>query len=447
MLYNTILMDGTQSVKRSNSIREYSLIDGERIRMERIKRGWTQSKLASVAGCSQPTIANLERGRGASPRVLARIAQALGIRGTEGVQQDSPAAVPRPELSLPQPQIDRADHRQAVREWSKSPLSGDGIVLASPSRGSLLIAAFDVEGNGLAALPALHYFRGWLRGYVQTLSVPPQVGPLADELELEMQRVGVSASFFLAWIVSSHSLVPRSSSYEAVARGFPLPLLILYGPPHATLESARVSGGAEADPIRHDKIFLPWRLVIATDGLLRRLGGGDEDAGRRSVLTWQLGPDRDQPLDRRLATTVQTLDDESLWIVQSMPPWNSEHTFPVQDVAASDNALRGLRATAERMLGRDCTPLLQAVGEALDNVQQHAYGGGNGSVTIRVRDEGSAIRVEVADYGPPGRARAIAGTEARSGVGVIREMVPDTEFVNGEPIGLIVVMRLEKQSP
>ncbi len=419
----------------------------EQVRRERVKRGWTQSKLAKVAGCSQPTIAHVEGGRRASRLVLAKIARALGIRYPDEVAGEAVAPPPPPKYRFPGSAFEGAQQGLTVREWQHSPISGDGFVLVSPSRQSALLGAFDVEGHGTVALPALHHLRGWLRGFARSLSIGPQIGLLAGELGEEMQRVGVSASFLLASVISAHDEGGRSTTFEAVTNGFPQPLLITYGPPNSTLEGAGDAQMPGAQPIRHERVVLPWRLVVATDGLLRRLGAGDEEAGRRQLLGWQMGPDRNQPLVQRLGNSLPSLDDESLWMVHYQPPWNHEAHFPIRDARSRHAALKSIREEARRRLGDGCDSLIQAIAEAMSNVHKYAYEGGDGTVTVRLRDEGNAIRVEVQDYGLEGRAREISAIRTHSGVGIMQRKVTAVEFVNAEPRGLIVNLRAEAPSP
>ena len=59
---------------------EFASTVGERIRVARQQRGWTQVELAEAAGLSSNYVARLERGElGASLFVAMRIAEALGI--------------------------------------------------------------------------------------------------------------------------------------------------------------------------------------------------------------------------------------------------------------------------------------------------------------------------------------------------------------------------------
>jgi transcriptional regulator with XRE-family HTH domain len=54
---------------------------GERVRAERLARGWTQAELARHSGVSQATLSRIEEGHVASPRlpVLQKLAAALRI--------------------------------------------------------------------------------------------------------------------------------------------------------------------------------------------------------------------------------------------------------------------------------------------------------------------------------------------------------------------------------
>jgi ribosome-binding protein aMBF1 (putative translation factor) len=66
---------------------------GERIRVVRMQKGWTQVQLAEAAGLSSNYVARLERGElGASLYVALRLAEALGITLNSLTQTSSPNA-------------------------------------------------------------------------------------------------------------------------------------------------------------------------------------------------------------------------------------------------------------------------------------------------------------------------------------------------------------------
>ncbi len=59
---------------------EFASTVGERIRVARQQKGWTQVELADAAGLSSNYVARLERGElGASLFVAMKIAEALGV--------------------------------------------------------------------------------------------------------------------------------------------------------------------------------------------------------------------------------------------------------------------------------------------------------------------------------------------------------------------------------
>lgn len=66
---------------------------GDRIRIARAQKGWTQVELADAAGLSSNYVARLERGElGASLFVAMRIAEALGITLDVLAQAQAPTA-------------------------------------------------------------------------------------------------------------------------------------------------------------------------------------------------------------------------------------------------------------------------------------------------------------------------------------------------------------------
>jgi UDP-N-acetylglucosamine 1-carboxyvinyltransferase len=68
----------TESWTEDNS-QDFASSVGERIRLARQQKGWTQVELAEAAGLSSNYVARLERGElGASLFVAARLAEALG---------------------------------------------------------------------------------------------------------------------------------------------------------------------------------------------------------------------------------------------------------------------------------------------------------------------------------------------------------------------------------
>ncbi len=81
----------TESWSHDADSHDFASHVGERIRLARQQKGWTQVQLATAAGLSSNYVARLERGElGASLFVASRLAEALGMT-LDGLAQASTA--------------------------------------------------------------------------------------------------------------------------------------------------------------------------------------------------------------------------------------------------------------------------------------------------------------------------------------------------------------------
>jgi len=185
-------------------------------------------------------------------------------------------------------------------------------------------------------------------------------------------------------------LRPRGRIVRILGGGELVPL----GDSNQTLESA--SG---EHVLRHERIPAPWKLVIASDGLLERLGAGDERRGKRSLLRWNSSRTRHQPVEDRLDPGDPPMDDETLLIIE-WDGWDLDLVY--ENTRPSD------RDRVEETVDRWCSPwfddrdrrrLRSALGEALDNADEHGYAQDRGIVRVRARDESTRIRIQVDDQG------------------------------------------------
>jgi anti-sigma regulatory factor (Ser/Thr protein kinase) len=311
-------------------------------------------------------------------------------------------------------------------------------------RETMLVAAVDVAGHGTAVLPSALYLQGWLRGWTGGLTTPPRLQSLVEEFSRELSRVKVDAGAYFA-LVSRSRGAANTVSYEAVAYGFRPPLLIL-GPPFRTPRSSDLgpplpATGADLSipPVRMDRLP-PWRLVLASDGLLSRLGEGQEERGLRFLLQWQTGQERDELPERHLATGVPLTDDESFLLLQ-WTGWDMDQSFAIADDAERHRLLRTLSQEVETSVGAQRTEaFLQAMVEALGNARRH---GGEGIVTVRFREEPDCWRVEVEDEGPDNVGeKQIRRSE--SGFALMRRGAQTVDVRKGRERGTVVSLILEK---
>jgi transcriptional regulator with XRE-family HTH domain/anti-sigma regulatory factor (Ser/Thr protein kinase) len=416
---------------------------GEDIMLARRRRGWTQKELARRVGRSQTMISQIEAGRmDPVPSVLREIESVLAVREAEKTVSpvfslpDLPAAAEGGSLPI------RAD------VWQRPEQSGDFMLCLPLPRETVLIAAVDVAGHGTAVLPSALYLQGWLRGWTGGLSTPPRLQSLVEEFSRELSRVKIDAGGYFA-LVARFRGIPHAVCYEAVAYGFRPPLLIL-GPPFRTPKSADLgpplpASGADfsvISPVRLDRLP-PWRLVLASDGLLSRLGEGQEERGLRFLLQWQTGPARDELPERHLATGVPLTDDESFLLLQ-WDGWDMDQSFAIADDAERHRLLRTLGQKVEDTLGPQRTEaFLQAVVEALDNARRH---GGEGIVTVRFREEPECWRVEVEDEGPDNVGEKQIG-RSESGFALMHRGAQAVDVRKGRERGTVVSLILEKPLP
>ena len=222
--------------------------------------------------------------------------------------------------------------------------------------------------------------------------------------------------------------------YSAKSHGFPSPLLIL-DDADLTYES---TGTKRAQ--RYDMIRPPWKLVIASDGLLERIGGGDESKGKRALRRWQSSRTREQPPEERLDPGGPLFDDETLLIVEWFS-WDMDLEFDIDRDAdryrVQDAIARWISTWFD---GADGQRIENALCELLDNAHEHAYSTGPGKIYLRGRDEGTRIRIEVEDRGTWRGQDLVEG----AGFKVVRSVAEAVNFSRVYPHGLKMSITLAK---
>ncbi len=371
---------------------------GDAIRRARLRRGWTQAQLAAEIGRSQPYVSQIERGRGGSPRDIERIRELLDL-------EPEPAA---PERQLVA-ELEWDGPPQSVRSgwvmktWQRPRPSGDFVLFRSHDSGDLTVVAVDVVGHGPRAAPIAIYLQGWVRGTCPA-SKALRADDLAERLHQELGDTGLAANYYVGvfrLIDAKRHLV----SYEGTGQGYPPPLLIIAG---STAPSAPAPGSPASPPVRHDSLVPPWRLVIASDGLLRRLGAGHESEGKRSLLRWQTGTRREAFPARFLETEQRVTDDESFALL-SWQRWDGTTRFDIENATERHRAYDLVKEAAAELDAAVAERIGHVLVEAFSNCARHAYPEGYGSVIVRWRREGDRFRVEVEDSGRGGAVEEGSG--------------------------------------
>ena len=392
------------------------------IRRARKRLGWTQVELAQQAHVSQPYVSRVERGDAPPPEAILL---ALGLT-------DQPARRPQQTtpLQLWMPHPEPSGDAILVRRWKRPDASGDALTCTQLPRGGFILLALDIAGHGLEQVPKATYLQGWLRGWVRALSVVPRLESFVEDLGQELDHSGLRAAW-LAVILSPLQHAAHSLAYQAAASRFPAPLLVIGAPP-ATFPSIAHNGEVQRHNLRP-----PWRLVLASDGLLNRLGSGDEVRGKRRLADWQLGADRDLDPAAFLQTKLPVVDDESYGDV-SWKRWDGTSAFAIDSLPELHRVKRVLQQTLPLPSDRSQS-LLVAASEALANVRRHAYQGVDGLVEVAWRDEGDCVRVEVRDSGVGGPLIE------RGGFGVMRGHADSVDVRGAFPQGTVVSLVKNKQ--
>lgn len=359
-------------------------MDATQVREAREANGWTQAMLAERAGLSQSTVSRVERGEIQPPEALVRFLRTFGSR------RDPKATV---ALTPPRAWRPLSEHeaKQLVqtRRWQRPASSGD-VLITRTVRDGLVLLAVDVAGYGPDQVPKVTFVEGWLRGWTAALSVVPTIESLAEQLTAELENASLEAAWFAAILVNDKAS-PHRVAYQGVASRFSPPLLLVGAPP-STLPSV----GTGEQPIRH-RLQAPWRIAVASDGLLKRLGRGDEVRGKTALQEWLSSATRDRPLEEQLSTDLPLADDE-LYGDVTWQRWDGTQSIDVH----ADEERHRLKRTLRQNLPlepKDKDRFALCVGEALKNAMEHGYGPGGGRVNAMWRDEGDKVRVEIEDGG------------------------------------------------
>lgn len=403
---------------------------GAQIRRARRANGWTQTQLAVRAGVSQPFVSAVERGGVASGQGLAAILAALELDPSgDHAEPDNLRAPSYVPDWVPQVQYEALPLPLAVDAYVRPRAGGDFALTAALRDREVLIACVDVGGRGAAALPASAYLQGWIRGYVAALGASPRLSHLAERLDAVLRETKIEAGWFLALVAQPRSAPPHTVSYTGIARGFPRPLLLGAGAATRPAVPDDVSAG---EPVSH-VLHAPWTLVVASDGLLHRLGAGNEQEGRVTLRNWQRGTRRAIGATERFASGAGGTDDEVALVVR-WDDWDRVERLQARDpVARLHEVKRTLHADAAGHVGTERARALgAAAAEAIDNVRQHAYGGGqDGPLTLRWRREGVGFRVEIEDAG-------VGAIKEDQGFAVMRGHADEVEWYTASGGGTVV---------
>lgn len=286
-------------------------------------------------------------------------------------------------------------------------------VLTSPG-GATWVVIGDVVGRGLAAAMAMGRLRGALRAYATDLSDP---AALLTRLDRYLARCDPTVmATVLCGVVDAGCTRLRLSS-----AGHPPPVVAtgagVAADVHEVLADLPLGVGAGLTRRSTSIALGPGTTVcLYTDGLVERRGVSIDDGIDRLART--VTADAAESVCAAVMSALvgdATLDDDIAVLVLRRQGTRDGPEPLERHLPAVPSSIQPLRAALQRWLDdagasrAETIDVLLAVGEAVANVVEHAYGPRGGLVHLHVTREGTDVVATVRDTGrwrsPRGRFR------------------------------------------
>ena len=323
-------------------------------------------------------------------------------------------------------------------------VGGDWYDVFRLNDGRLCVAIGDVVGHGLQAAVMMGQVRQAIRTAALEGHEPAKVLSLANHVLALNRQEGMTTA-----IVGLYD--PLALTFTYAAAGHPAPV-VAEGPRVVTLTSGGLPlGFLDAGSLSTWTVQLTpgSLLVLYTDGLIEF--GRDAAAGHAALVAAvraeqaDASPDPAHRILDRILSGSQARDDVAIVAIALAPgPVDRlDVTLP-----AEPSSLRLVRqAVAQLSAGVGLDPrrsfdLNVAVGEAVNNVVEHAYGAATGTIHVRAYREDSVLRVEVEDAGRWRRDRP--DNPGGRGFNLMRALTDGVHVVTGEK-GTIVRLTMRLQ--
>lgn len=348
------------------------------------------------------------------------------------------------------PQLPGVEIRAAyVPGKGEAEIGGDWYDVFRLPNGHIAVSVGDVVGRGLQAAVVMGQLRQAIRAAALVGHSPPDVLNQAnDVLRLLSPAKGMATAAFGV-------LDPAQLMFTYVGAGHPPPVLAT---PDGRVEALEVGvalplgvGGSWLPSSRTISLPQGSLLVLYTDGLIELTRNIDEgEAALKSAAAAELqrsSGDSAQAILHRVMGGRETEDDIVI-VTVSVAPHPLEQlllTLPAEP-ASTREVRQAFRRLAEALhLDRDRTAVFEvALGEAVTNVVEHAYGAAGGELDVHVWQEGDTLIAEIKDRG---RWR----TEPREGRGhglqIMRSLLDSVEVERGSSGTIVRISLARAPSP
>ncbi len=333
-----------------------------------------------------------------------------------------------------------------VPSAAESEIGGDWYDVFMLPDGRIAMSVGDVVGRGLQAAVIMGQIRQTIRAAALESHAPSMVLDRAGGvLRLTYEAEGMATAIFGIFN-------PVSLTFEYSSAGHPAPLLA-----HSDVRVEPLASGGLPLGVHTPNVPPAWTvslprgslLVLYTDGMVESTRNLLE--GERALLA-AVGAEAGQPsADAAGAILTRTIpggrpSDDVAIITLRISAAESKLNLSVR---ATPGAARTLRLAMQQFLGQHridparASDIQVAVGEAVNNVIEHAYGAAAGPMHLSGWFDGSTLVVEIRDHG-----RWRPEREERRGHGVkIMRALADRVDLNTTPTGTVVRLALAAAPP
>ena len=323
-------------------------------------------------------------------------------------------------------------------------VGGDWYDVFRLNDGRLCVAIGDVVGHGLQAAVIMGQVRQAIRTAALEGHAPAKVLSLANHVLALNRQEGMTTA-----IVGLYD--PLALTFSYAAAGHPAPI-VADGSRVVTLTSGGLPLGfldAGSLPAWTVQLAPGSLLVLYTDGLIEF--GRDAAAGHAALVQAvqaehiDTSPDPAHRILDRMLSGNQARDDVAIVAIALTPGAVDRLDITLPAEPSSLRLVRQAMAQLSAGVGLDdrrSFDLSVAVGEAVNNVVEHAYGAATGVIHLRAYREDSVLRVEVEDAGRwrPDRPDNPGGR----GFNLMRALTDGVHVVTGEN-GTIVRLTVRLQ--
>jgi anti-sigma regulatory factor (Ser/Thr protein kinase)/putative methionine-R-sulfoxide reductase with GAF domain len=375
-------------------------------------------------------------------RVAAdRIAIHLSSQLT-ATERNAATTLQRSLLPSELPRIPGLDFGSRYVPGERLEISGDWYDVFTLPSGQLCMAIGDVVGRGLPAAMVMGRLRTAVRAHALDSDDPAEVLTKVDRHVRHFEPETMATIAFAMW-------EPSLDAVHLSLAGHLPPVVAADGEPSRLVDEASIDApiGVSSAPQRRHTVRVPIplgaSLLFYTDGLVERRGRSLDDGLQELCEAVRTGPADllcAEVMSKLVGSEVPADDIAALAVRRQLPTAPNKLDL---EIDAVPEALADVRSELRRWLPNvgasedDVADLLIAVGEAVANSIEHAYGPQGGKVEIQLEAHDQEVQIGICDTGT---WRAARGQHRGRGTQLMRQLCDDVSIAH-DPSGTCVILR------